>query len=111
MKSHRQYLNRELDPEFAREYDAARIGVSFGMAVAARREGLGLTQQHLSEMTGIKQPMIARIERGQLPNTITIGRLAGALKARVEVTGEGISIVPLRRSPAVRRVARRAMAR
>ncbi len=46
-------------------------------------------------MTGIKQPMIARIEHGQMPTAPTLQRLAKALKVSIAFTGDEILIIPL----------------
>jgi transcriptional regulator with XRE-family HTH domain len=96
MKSFKEILKEELrDPEFAREYEEVSAEMDFALRLALRREQLGLTQQTLAEETGIKQPMIARIEHGQMPTAPTIQRLAKALKINIIFTGHGILIEPL----------------
>jgi transcriptional regulator with XRE-family HTH domain len=93
MTSFRQFLEEELRNEkFAREYQDVRAELRFGLALALRREELGLTQQELAMETGIKQPMIARIEHGQMPTAPTLQRLAKALKAQVVFTGEEVRL-------------------
>ncbi|HEX8376723.1 MAG TPA: helix-turn-helix transcriptional regulator [Pedobacter sp.] len=88
MKSFRDYLNEKLqDKKFALEYQKASDDIDFALTLIKRREELKLTQQDLAERTGIKQPMIARIERGQIPTVPTLHRIADALLARVVITG------------------------
>lgn len=56
--------------------DAVALGLQFRDARVAR----GLTQRQLSEMTGVRQADISRIERGAgNPTEATLQRLAHAL--------------------------------
>lgn len=75
-----------------RVYDAASAGfasevndrVELGAALAAARRARCLTQPLLSELTGIQQAEISRIERGiGNPTASTLLRLAEALGQRV----------------------------
>ena len=53
------------------------------------REEKGISQKKLEELSGIKQPMIARIEKGKaVPNTDTLIKLLFPL-------GKTLAIVPL----------------
>ena len=86
MKKHRQYVKEQIkrDPRFARELEEARAQVRLAVMIVRLREKRGWTQRDLARMTGIKQPQIARIEKGgQLPTIETLWRLADALKALV----------------------------
>ena len=68
ISSFKEYLEEQLlDEEFAEAYEQVSEEMDFALALAMRREELGLTQQALASETGIKQPMIARIESGQMP--------------------------------------------
>ena len=88
MKSFRDYLNEKLqNKEFALEYEKASKAIDFAISLIKRREELGLTQSSLAEITGIKQPMLARIEKGQIPTVPTLHRLAAALVSRIIITG------------------------
>ena len=93
-KSHRQYVAEQIaaSPTFADEMAHAREGTRLGLALAELREERGLTQREVSERTGIKQPMLARIERGQMPTLPTLRRIAQALNARV-IIAPGMLIV------------------
>ena len=61
MSSFKEFLKEQLlDEEFAEAYEQVSEEMDFALALAQRREELGLTQQALAQLTGIKQPMIAR---------------------------------------------------
>ena len=54
------------------------------------RQQLGISQKQLETLSGVKQPMIARIEKGQTnPQLETLLKLLAPL-------GKTLSIVPLR---------------
>jgi len=60
-----EYLQGQLeDPEFRRVYEARMLVAEVAMAVRQMREAAGLTQAQLAALIGVKQPMIARVERG-----------------------------------------------
>lgn len=64
------YLRTQLkDPEFRRAWEARMVVAELAMAVRRMREEAGLTQAQLAERIGVKQPMIARVERGSDPRT------------------------------------------
>lgn len=52
------------DPEFRRAYENRMVVAELAMAVRSMREAAGLTQAQLAKLIGVKQPMIARVERG-----------------------------------------------
>jgi ribosome-binding protein aMBF1 (putative translation factor) len=94
----------EKDPGFAKLLAEAQIETNFAVSVALLRERAGLTQRELADRAGIKQPMLARIERGQIPTVPTLRKLANALNARVVITGEGgVVMEPLKKAKASRR--------
>ncbi len=96
MTSFKQFLEEELlDPEFAEHYDEVSKEMDFALALALRRKKLGLTQQELADRIGIKQPMLARIEGGQMPNAATLQRLAKGLKVGLMFTGDGVMLLPM----------------
>lgn len=95
MTSFKQFLEEELlDDEFALDYEQVSSEMDFALALALRREELGLTQQKLAALTGIKQPMIARIEHGQMPTAPTLQKLAKALEVAIMFTGDGVILLP-----------------
>ena len=96
MTSFKQFLEEELvDEEFAAHYEEVSAEMDLALALSARREKLGLTQQQLADLTSMKQPMIARVENGQMPTARTLQRLAKALKVGLLFTGDGILLLPM----------------
>lgn len=88
--SYKSLLDEELKtPEFAVEFSQMRAALEFAFSLTLLREERGLTQAALGERAGIKQPMIARIEKGQIPNTTTLQKLACALNAQVHILPDG----------------------
>ncbi len=90
-----QYVAEQIaaSPTFAAELAKAREGTRLGLALTKLREERGLTQREVSERTGIKQPMLARIERGQMPTVPTLRRIAQALNARVIIAPDTAIVV------------------
>lgn len=94
MRSFNEYLKESLkDEKFAETYKEIKAETDLAIALTQRREELNLTQQQLAEMTGIKQPMLARIEKGQIPNPVTLQKIAKALQVGVVFTGENVRVV------------------
>ncbi|MFY9225290.1 MAG: helix-turn-helix domain-containing protein [Blastocatellia bacterium] len=90
----RDFLNEQIkDESFAKEYQEASQALELGIEIAMRREELGLTQKELANRTTIKQPMIARIEKGQIPTLPTLQKIAQALDSSITITGNKVSIV------------------
>lgn len=92
MKRLRQYVHEQSkrSSEFAPHLEQARSEVRLAVAVAQLRESRGMSQRDLARETGIKQPQIARLEKGdQLPTLDTLWRLLGALDARMELGPDG----------------------
>lgn len=57
---------------------------SWGRRVQKRREALGLSQERLAALCGMRQSTISRIEAGSCPRDSTKWVLAGALQSTVE---------------------------
>lgn len=96
MTSFKDFLEEQLlDEEFATNYEEVSAEMDFALAVVVRREKLGLSQQRLAESIGMKQPMLARIEGGQMPSPRTLQRLAKGLKVGLLFTGDGIILLPM----------------
>lgn len=69
--------------ELRRRFEA---GFSLGLQFSEARQARGLTQRQLSEITGVAQADISRIERGAgNPTEATLQRLAEALGRRLEL--------------------------
>ena len=74
------------DGETVREEKPAAF-VMVGNAVAAARARKGLSQKELSDLTGIDQSDLSKIERGIAnPSVNTLSRIAQALDAKLMVT-------------------------
>ena len=80
------YIDSFLTPEEIAESDL-RVAL-IGELIRARKER-GITQKQLEEMSGVKQPVIARLEHGTTsPNISTVMKLLAPL-------GKKLAIVPL----------------
>jgi DNA-binding XRE family transcriptional regulator len=83
-------LIRERDaksPGFAARVDARVAELALARKLRALREKRGLTQAELAAKAGTGQAAIARIEAGKAtPKLDLLGRIAGALGARLKVT-------------------------
>ena len=90
------YLAKKLeDPEFAAEYAKATIETRFALELSRARESRGMSQAELAEITKIKQPMLSRYERGQMPEVPTLRKIAAALNARITIGADGALSVEL----------------
>jgi DNA-binding transcriptional regulator YiaG len=67
------------DPEFVKLCEESDIQVRFAVSLAMQREKRKLTQAQLSERLGVSQPMVARWEKGHIPNVKTLALIAHAL--------------------------------
>lgn len=82
------YIESLMTPEEIAESNL-RVAL-IGELIKARRER-GLTQKQLEELSGVKQPVIARMERGTTsPNIATVMKLLAPL-------GKTLAIVPMER--------------
>ncbi len=70
-------------------YKKGEANVTLGNSIIAARARLGISQKQLSEMSGIDQSDISKIERGvSNPSISTLDRLAQAFggKLNIEIT-------------------------
>jgi DNA-binding XRE family transcriptional regulator len=86
-----KWLEEEMaDPEFRAIWEETAPAEQFGLAVALAREARNLTQEELATATGIKRPMIARIEKGnQAPTMPTVLKFVRAFDASLEIDPSG----------------------
>ena len=86
-KNFRETLNEQLrDPEFKAEWDALEPERQIMRAIVEGRDEQALTQKQLSEMTGITQADISRLENGTgNPSLRTLKRLAEGLGMSLKV--------------------------
>ncbi len=76
------------DPEFRHHFEQRRLIHEVAMAVRQMREAAGLTQAELAARIGVKQPMIARVERGsdrRTPSWDVLRRVARAVGKQLTV--------------------------
>ena len=87
MSDFRDYLNEQLkDPEFRAEWDALEPEFQIVRAMIYAREKKHLSQKELSNLTGISQADISRLENGNAkPSIRTLQRLAAGMGMRVKI--------------------------
>lgn len=76
-----KYLEEQLkDPEFKKEYDALEPEFAVVRAILEARREKGITQKDLSDLTGIAQGDISKLENGNAnPSVKTLKRIASAM--------------------------------
>ena len=87
MSDFRDYLNEQLkDPEFRAEWDALEPEFQIVRAMIDAREKKHLSQKELSNLTGISQADISRLENGNAnPSIRTNQRVAPGRGMRVKI--------------------------
>jgi Predicted transcriptional regulator with C-terminal CBS domains len=75
------FLQEQLqDPEFRKEYEALQPEFAIIQALIDARNSSGLTQKQLSDLTGIAQGDISKLENGNAnPSIRTLQRLAAGM--------------------------------
>lgn len=74
------------DPEVKEEYDALQVKTAFADAIVEARQSLGLTQKQLSELSGIDQADISKLEKGDRNPTVKLlQKLAKAMDMSLEI--------------------------
>lgn len=77
---------RRLSPEGQAALRVFHGAHALGLMLCEARAQRGYTQQQLSDLSGVTQPDISRIERGlRSPTTATMMRLAAALDADIRL--------------------------
>lgn len=87
MDDMQKYLEEQLkDPKFKKEYDALEPEFAVIHAILEARREKGITQKELSELTGIAQGDISKLENGSAnPSVRTLERVATALGKRLKI--------------------------
>lgn len=87
MSSFKDFFNEQMkDPEFRAEYEALEPEFTIVQAMIDARKQSGMTQQQLSERTGIAQSDISKLENGSgNPSIKTLQRLAAGMGMRLEL--------------------------
>ena len=82
-RSWKQARQELFSPE---EIAASDARVKLAIALSKARKAQGLTQKELSEKTGIRQPVISRLEHGDTATQIdTLIRLFAAMNMKMQV--------------------------
>lgn len=87
-KNFRETLNARLetDSEFRKEYEALAPEYELSKMLIACRNADNLTQKQLSELTGIDQADISKIENGNAnPSIKTLTRIASAMNMNLKI--------------------------
>jgi ribosome-binding protein aMBF1 (putative translation factor) len=74
------------NPEFSAAFKEAKRELEFATSLIHARELRGLTQTALAERLNSKQPMVARWEKGQVPQVPSLKALAHVLNAKIVIT-------------------------
>ena len=74
------------DPELRKEYEALQPEHAIIQAIIDARKASGLTQKELSEITGIAQGDISKLENGNAnPSVRTLQRLAAGMGMKLKI--------------------------
>lgn len=86
-KNFRETLNEQMqNPEFRKEWDALEPEFQIIKAILDARKEKNITQKQLSDLTGIAQADISRLENGSSnPSLQTLQRLAAGLGMMVKL--------------------------
>ena len=81
------FLNEQMqDPESRREWEATEAEYQIKKAMVEARIRRDLTQKQLSELTGIAQADISRLENGSAnPSLATLRKLAKGMGMRLKI--------------------------
>ncbi|MDN6555107.1 MAG: helix-turn-helix domain-containing protein [Acidipropionibacterium acidipropionici] len=83
----------ESDPAYAAEADRLALADAVSVAVLVYRTDHGLTQTAFGRRLGMKQPQVARLERGDTPPSVeTLQRLASAGVLEVTIAASGTTV-------------------
>lgn len=87
MSDFRKYLDEQLkDPEFKSEWDELEPEYQVIRAMIEARQEKNITQKELSDLTGIAQADISRLENGNAnPSLRTLQRLAAGLGMTIKL--------------------------
>ncbi|GLW31099.1 helix-turn-helix domain-containing protein [Actinoplanes regularis] len=87
---------RDSDAEFRDEWNRTAFAREVAVAVVNYRAVHGLSQRKLADVTGLRQPAIARLEKGEdSPGLATLARLTRAtgLTFRVDIANGSAGLV------------------
>lgn len=87
-KSLKSYIKEKKSKEFKITFDETKMHLKIARLVEELRIKKGLTQTQLAEKSGVSQPMIARLEKGdqdRVPTLSTINKVMSALGHQVDL--------------------------
>ena len=80
------FENINLNKEDEKDFEISNIVAEIVARLVSRRLELGVSQRELAKRTGIKQPMIARIEKFEsIPRLDTLVKIALALDLKINL--------------------------
>ncbi|MBP5262532.1 MAG: helix-turn-helix transcriptional regulator [Clostridiales bacterium] len=84
---YQKYLDKQLQSEdFHKEWEALEPEYAIMKALIEARDSEGLTQKELSQLSGITQSDISRLEHGNAnPSIRTLKRLADAMGKKLKI--------------------------
>jgi transcriptional regulator with XRE-family HTH domain len=86
-----QTIQEMQDAEFRLSYGEELAKVDFAQALVEARKARNLTQHQLAGLLGVRQPYIAKLERGEANPTIaTVGRIFAAMWSRLVWEPKGL---------------------
>ncbi|MBR5790068.1 MAG: helix-turn-helix transcriptional regulator [Lachnospiraceae bacterium] len=87
-RTYREFLNERLqDPKFKKEWDELEPEYQLIRALINARDEKNISQRQLSEITGITQADISKMESGEANPTLnTLKRVAQGLGMRLELS-------------------------
>lgn len=69
-----------------KEKENMRLTADMIIALIKRREKMGISQQELAKISGIKQPTISRIELGKnIPKMEIVNKLKNSLEVKIKL--------------------------
>jgi len=86
-RNFRDTLNKQLkNPEFKAEYEALEVEYQIINTMLKARQNKNMTQEQLSEITGIDQADISRLEKGTAnPSLRTLKRIASGMDMKIKI--------------------------
>ena len=86
-RTYKEFLNEKLkDPEFKKEWDELEPEYQLIKAMLRARDEQNISQRQLSDITGITQADISKMESGEANPTLqTIKRIAQGLGMKLEL--------------------------
>lgn len=87
MSSYKEFFNEQLkDDEIRKEYELLEPEFEVVRTIIQARKEKGITQKQLSEITGIAQGDISKIENGNAnPSIKTLKRIAAGMGKKLEI--------------------------